>query len=382
MRARLLATVLALTLVGACSEDEQQLPERRTSLTPESTAEPGDGGALDAVDGRVPLDTTAIDTFASGLVLDPDGEPVVLVGDGNGGGVELMRPTRADGWTTLPATTFGEGANIAHLLGATTAGVLVVVERAGRPALCRVASDAAVTCMPVPGVPDGATIASGLLAPDGASLFLLSGPAGAASTVTSHDPATGAVRASAAAPADRLVGLAGTDLVFLETGTVQESRAEISRLSSDLQPKGAVELDASYVQSAGGVEETVYASRLVNEESGSFSEVSLLALPEGAADAETVWSIPDAYLLAQLGAPVVDPEGSWVYLPTEQVEPGGVTSFLRLTPVDVATGEAAGSVTLCDGLQFGGMAIAPDGDRAFVVVRCADSDVPTLVTLR
>ncbi len=123
-------------------------------------------------------------------------------------------------------------------------------------------------------------------------------------------------------------------------------------------------------------------SELDLDDEGFLSEVSLLAMPEGATEAETVWSIPDAFLVSALDAPVVDQDGDWAYLPTQQHEPGGDAIFVRLTPVDLRTGEAAGSVTLCDGYQFGGMAIAPAGDRAFVAVRCIGSGVPTLFTLR
>jgi hypothetical protein len=105
-------------------------------------------------------------------------------------------------------------------------------------------------------------------------------------------------------------------------------------------------------------------------------------MPEGATEAETVWSIPDAFLLSQLGAPAVDPDGMWAYLPTQQHEPGGDAIFVRVTPVDLDAGEPAGSVTLCDGYQFGGMAIDPGGQRAFAVARCSSSSTPTLFTLR
>ena len=366
----------------ACSEDEPVGPSGRTSLSPESTAEPGDGGPLDAVDDSLTLDTAADDTFVQELVLDPDGEPVVLVADGSGVGLELLRPTRTDGWTSVPASALGEDADIRDLLGATADGVLAVVEQAGRPQLCRVDPDAAVTCTSVPGAADDVESASGVLTPDSATLYLLSGPADGPFTVAAVDPTTGAVRASADAPPGSLVGLAGTDLVFLDTGTVQESHAEITRLTAELQPAGAVEFDASYVRSSGGAEDTVYASRLVPDDEDFVAEISLLAMPEGATEAETVWSIPDAYLLAELDAPVVDPDGAWAYLPTQQHEPGGDAIFVRLTPVALDTGEPAGSVTLCDGYQFGGMAIDADGDRAFVAVRCIGSGVPTLFTVR
>jgi hypothetical protein len=379
---RVVAILLLVLLLAGCSEDEPERPSGRTSLSPESTAEPGDGGALDAVDDSLTLDTATNDTFVYGLVLDPDGEPVVLVGDGDGVGLELLRPTRTEGWMSVPSSAFGEDADIRDLLGATADGVLAVVEQAGRPQLCRVAPDATVTCTSVPGAADDAEIASGLLTPDAATLYLLSGPADGPFTVTSADPATGTVRASADAPPGSLVGLAGTDLVFLDTGTVQEDHAEITRLTPDLQQVDAVEFDASYVRSSGGVEDTVYASRLVQDDEDFLAEVSLLALPEGTTEAETVWSIPDAPLVDELGAPVVDPDGAWAYLPTQQHERGGDAIFVRLTPVDLDTGEPVGSVTLCDGYQFGGMAIDPDGDRAFVAVRCIDSGVPTLFTVR
>ncbi len=154
---RVVAILLLVLLLAGCSEDEPELPSGRTSLSPESTAEPGDGGALDAVDGSLTLDTAANDTFVQGLVLDPDGEPVVLVADGNGVGLELMRPTRTQGWTSVPASAFGEGADIRDLLGATDDGVLVIVLQDGRPSLCRVGLDAAVTvrgrCLALPRTP-------------------------------------------------------------------------------------------------------------------------------------------------------------------------------------------------------------------------------------
>jgi hypothetical protein len=66
----------------------------------------------------------------------------------------------------------------------------------------------------------------------------------------------------------------------------------------------------------------------------------------------------------------------------QQHEPGDSAVYRRLTPVDLHSGEAAGSVTFCEGYQFGGMAFAADGASAVAAVRCDDSDVPTLFTLR
>ena len=91
---------------------------------------------------------------------------------------------------------------------------------------------------------------------------------------------------------------------------------------------------------------------------------------------------PGRFPRVRARAPAVDPEGAWAYLPTQQHERGGDAIFVRLTPVDLDTGEPVGSVTLCDGYQFGGMAIDPDGDRAFVAVRCIGSGAPTLFTVR
>lgn len=378
----LLSLALALALLAACSEDESEALPGRTSLTPESTAEPGDGGPLDAVDDGLPLEEAENDTFVSGLVLDRAGEPLVLVTTGSGEGRHLLRPTVDDGWTSLSAEAFGDGAEIVDLLGTTEDDVLVVARVGGRPSLCRVAADAAVTCGPVPGAEQDAETASGMLTPDGAILYLSSGPTDGPSTVAAVDPSTGEVRTSAAAPPGELVGFVGTDVVFLDTGTVAESRAEITRLSADLRPAGTTEIDASYVRSSGGGDGTVYAGLLVPDDSGILGEVGLLALPAGEAEADTVWSVPDAYLLSELGAPVVDPEAAWAYLPTQQRDPDGEGIAVRLTPVDLDAGEGAGTVTLCDGYQFGGMAIAPDGSRAFAAARCNGSGVPTLFTLR
>ncbi len=381
MRHRLPSALLVLALLAACSEDEPAALLGRTSLTPESTAEPNDGGALDAVADSLRLQEAGNDTFVSGLVLDPAGEPILLVSTGDGEGRQLLRPTVSEGWTSLAADAFGDGAEIRDLLGATDDGVLVVTVQGRRPYLCTVAADAAVRCDAVPGAAQGAATASGMLTRDGATLYLLSGPADGPFTVAAVDPSTGAVRASAAAPPGALVGFAGADLVFLDTGTVEESRAEITRLTADLRPAGTAEIDASYVRSSGGGEDAVYAGRLVPDDGGSLGEVSLLAVPPEGAGTETVWSVPDALLLSALDAPVVDPEGAWAYLPTQQHDPDGDGIVVRLTPVDLDTGEAAGTVTLCDGYQFGGMVVAPDGTRAFAAARCNGSGVPTLFTL-
>ncbi len=103
----------------------------------------------------------------------------------------------------------------------------------------------------MPGAPEDAEIASGVLTPDAATLYLLSGPPDGPFTVTSADPATGAVRASAAAPPGGLAGVVGSDLVFVDRGTAQQEHAEISRLTADLQPAGSVEVDESHVHSTG-----------------------------------------------------------------------------------------------------------------------------------
>jgi hypothetical protein len=382
MPVRLVAFLLLAALLAACSDDEPREPPGRTSLSPESTAAPGDGGALDAVDGSVVLTGADEDSFVDSLVLDPDGEPVVLVSATGNDDRRLLRPTATQGWGMLRESDLGAGVQLGGLVAATADDVLAAGVQDGRLTLFRIATDGSITSVPVPGAPEGLEYGSGLLAPDGARLYLVFHTDGGPTTVAAADPATGAMSTSVPSPPGRFVGFAGSDLVFLDTGTVREQHAEITRLTADLQPAGSVEVDESYVRSAGGVDGTAYATVLSPDERSSLAEVSLLAMPPGATAAETVWSVPDAYLLSELGAPVVDADGAWAYLPSAQITPGESTLVERITPVDLSTGEPAGSVRLCIGYQFGGIAFAPGGGSAVVAVRCDDSDVPTLFTLR
>lgn len=382
MPVRAVAVLVTLLLLGACSEDEPQLPTGRMSLSPESTAEPGDGGALDAVTDTVELGEADEDSFVDDVLLDPDGEPVLLLSSSSNDDRQLMRPTATEGWTVLRQSELGTDVRIGRLLTAGPAGVLAVGVQGGRLALFEIAADGSATIVPVVGSPAGLDSGLGWASPDGSTVFIGFPATGGPWTVAAVDRATGAMTASAPSPSGRFVGFAGTDLVFLDTGTAQERHAEITRLTADLQPAGSIEVDQSYVRATGGVDGTVYATQLASGDDGFLAEVRLLAAPPGAAEAETVWSVPDAYLVDTLYEPVVSPDGAWAYLPSQQYQRDRDPLALRLTPVDLATGEAGGSVLLCEGHHFGGMAFAKDGESAVAAVRCDDSDVPMLVTLR
>ena len=381
MVARLIAFALLAALLVGCSEDEPRGPSGRTELSPESSARPGDGGALDAVAERLDLDAAGEDSFVRDLILDADAEPVVYVSGATGEGGSLMRPTRIQGWTELPLDGLGADPGSADLAAAVADAVLVTGLRGGLPTLFRIADDGTVTSVPVAGAPAG-TGMTAVLSADGRTLYVRYADAGGSATVAAVDPATGAVMASAASPPGGLVGLAGTQPVFLDTGTVQESRARISLLTASLEPAGSAEVDASYVTSAGGAGTTAYAAVLATDASGSLSTVRLLALAADAAQAETVWSVDDVLLLAAIREPAVDGRGAWAYLPSQQIRPGGRGLALRVTPIDLGTGAAGGSVTLCEGHHLGGQAVATDDSKIVVAVRCDDADVPSLFTLR
>lgn len=381
MIARLIALVLLAALLPACSEARPRDPSGRTELSPESGARPGDGGALDAVADRLDLTGAPDDSFVYDLVLDAEAEPVVYVsGEAREGG-SLLRPTRTQGWTELPLDGLGADPGSADLAGAVAGTVVLVGLRDGLPTVFRIADDATVTSVPVEGAPAG-TGATAVLSADGRTVYVRYADAGDTATVAAVDPGSGAVRASAAAPPGALVGLAGTHPVFLAVGAAQDHHAEITLLTDALQPAGSAEVDQSYVSSAGGAGTIAYAGVLAADPSSSLAEVRLLAVPAGADEGETVWSVDDALLVAAISPPVVDSTGVWAYLPSEQIQPGGRGLALRITPIALGTGEAAGSVTLCTGHHLGGQTIAADDSEVVVAVRCDDSRVPTLFTLR
>ncbi len=382
MLGRLLACLLLATALTACTDEADSSPSSRTSLSPDAVAEPGDGGALDALDGSLLLEEADDDSYVDDLLVGSDGEPVVLASPTGEHDRQLLRPTATDGWTALRESDLGTHVQLGRLVSAGPEGVLAAGVEAGVLTLYRIAPDASVDAVPVTGAPAGLAHGAGFLAPDGGTLYLVFGADGGPTTVAEADPATGEIRASTEAPPDTLVGFAGTDLVFLDTGTEGEDRSEITRLTAELAPAGTVAVGESYLQATGGPDGTVHAAALVRDPEDSTVEVSLLRAGPGATEPETVWSVSGVELLAELRAPVVDPDGAWAYLPTQQLGVGDLVSLERLTPVDLATGEPGGSVTLCPGYHFGGMAFAPDGDGAVAAVRCRDSEVPTLIRLR
>jgi hypothetical protein len=380
---RAAAVLLTLFLLGACTEDGPGPPTGSLSLSPESTSEPGDGGALDAVADTLELSKADEDSFVDDVLLDPDGEPVLLLSSSTDDDRQLMRPTATEGWTVLRQSELGADVRVGRLLTAGPDGVLAVGVQGGRPALFEIADDGSATVVPVAGSPEGVDDGLGWLAPDGVTVYVEFPASGGGWTVAAVDRATGSTTASAASPfGGRFVGFAGTDLVFVNTGSADERRTEITRLSADLTPAGSIELDESYVGATGAADGTVYATQLGPRDDGFVGEVSLLSAAPDAAEAATVWSVPDAYLVDTLYEPVVSPDGAWAYVPSQQYQRDRDPLALRLTPVDLATGEPGGSVLLCEGYHFGGMAFAEDGDSAVAGVRCDGSDVPMLVTLR
>lgn len=382
MLGRLLACLLLASALTACTEEADSSPSSRTSLSPDAVAEPGDGGALDAVDATLLLDEADADSYVDDLLVGSDGEPVVLTSPTGEHDRQLLRPTAGDGWTALRESDLGTDVQLGPLVSAGPEGVLAAGVEAGVLTLFRIAADGSVDALPVAGAPAGLAHGAGFLAPDGGILYLVFGADGGPATVAAAEPATGAISTSTEAPAGRLVGFAGTDLVFLDTGTEGEDRSEVVRLNADLEPAGTLAVGESYLQATGGPDGTVHAAALVRDPEDNSVAVSLLRAPRGSSEPETVWSVADVELLAELRAPVVDADGAWAYLPTQQLGVGDLISLERLTPVDLATGRAGGSLTLCPGYHFGGMAFAPDGEGAVVAVRCHDSDVPTLVRLR
>ncbi|MBM7808292.1 hypothetical protein JOD57_004129 [Geodermatophilus bullaregiensis] len=299
---------------------------------------------LDTVLATVDLDgAVGTDVVLHDLTPSPDGPTVALVG-------------AADrGWLVTPAT------GAVHEIPAVEPDSELVLTDEGTPlvvgtALTRVGG--ATLPLPLGGPPDAVLL-------DGDTLHLARG-----TRLAAVDPDTGAVRATATAPAPVTHLAAAPDGGLAALVTDPEDGTVLLHLTPDLRPDGdpvevagrgstptALQVTADgTVVAAAYVNEALDAGRLVTVVDGRVrTEVDLEGTDDTALDL------------------AVDPTGRLAYLVlSASYHPA------ELTAVDLATGERTGTVGLCGGAgAFGAIAPSADGRTLTVIGSCIDADGPS-----
>jgi hypothetical protein len=382
--------VLAVALLTACTggTPTSTAQETTTSAAPPPVVE----NPLDEIASEEPLDQDGPAGEVHQMVLDADGEPVVLFRSLDTGLVLVSRRT-GDDWTTLRLTNpaFGyQGSGVA----AAGDGTVVVGAFAGDSyTLARIAADGGVTLVPVaePLSPDTDEVLEPAVTPDGARVYLgVTGPDDDL-RLLAVDTVTGEVRGEHEFLPDdpahrRLTGVrvAGSRVLVTVDRAVDDAgnggTPWLERFELDLRPVDAVQLTDDEATSGTGAfalddAGTASVALLVG---GTSPSVRLVSLAAGATAPTEVADFPGQTKVDGLA---VDPAGDWAYL--AGLDHGDDPTVLTVTPVRLTGGGTEPPIEICPGTAADDLAVTPDGASLLLAASCADREVhPTLVTIR
>ncbi|GAA3159763.1 hypothetical protein GCM10010531_08990 [Blastococcus jejuensis] len=393
---RLAAVLLALALAGCTAE-------ARPTDDVVPTGTPGDGGALDAVADHEQLPPLESGHSVRGVVLDPDGDPVVLANQIAGDApLHLLRRDDDGGWTDTPLTD-QDSLGFSAELGVTDDGTAVVTGYADRRfSITRVTPDGQVSTVPVDADldPDRIGTLNATVAPAGDVVYIgYTDPPAGASGLLAVDAATGAVRAQTSVlaetagppyPARLAVTPDGTGLLVAFNHDLDDitgsDTTSLTRYDAALQPLGEVSLvETDSAAATWALDLTADGTALIavrigdddDAAGGSDSGMRLLSLAPGASTVTEVASFPERYLLDDLA---VDPAGEWLYLAGLQHTPLP-DDDRTITVVDLRTGAVADPLLLCPGYQLGDLLVDVDDARAVAATRCEGDGAASLWTL-